>query len=157
MLYVLASEGTQCRRPEDAEGLRIPRRGGEGAMFEGEDERNRQPGMFRSVLGDLISEGDGVSIFFPAGVPGAEMFLVPLLLDKRGAVGGEVDEDDAMDFGGDASAAGVEAFEVFGVRTEDESGSKSRGGDEAMRYAHRGMLPEVMGAGELPSTAMRLR
>jgi hypothetical protein len=26
-----------------------------------------------------------------------------------------------------------------------------------MRYAHRGMLPEVMGAGELPSTAMRLR
>jgi hypothetical protein len=71
-----------------------------------------------------ICEGDGIAILFPAGVPGSEMFVVPLLLDERGAVGGEVDHDNAMILRADASAAGVKALEIFGLRREDGSDTK---------------------------------
>ena len=97
-------------------------------MFEGEDERGGKSGVFRCISGDLVGEGDGVSVSFPTGVPGAEMFVVPLLLDQRGAVGGEVDQDDAMDVGRDASAAGVEAFEIFGVGGEGEESAEQKDG-----------------------------
>jgi hypothetical protein len=57
---------------------------------------------------------------------------VPLLLDERGAVGGKVDQDDAMNLRGDASAAGIEALEIFSVHREDESGTKGQSGDQGM-------------------------
>ena len=42
----------------------------------------------------------------------------------------------------DASAAGVEALEIFGLRREDRKGQS---GDEAMWDAHRRMLSEMKG------------
>jgi hypothetical protein len=74
-------------------------------------------------------------------VPGSEMFVVPLLLDERSAIGGEVDHDNAMILRA-ASAAGVEALEIFGLRREDGSNTKGQSADEAMSDSHRRMLSE---------------
>jgi len=101
-------------------------------MFEDEDEGLRKRFVFRSVPGGFVSERDGIAVLFPAGVPGPEMFVVPLLLDKRGAISSEVDQDDAMDFRGHASAASVEPFEIFRVRRDDKSNAKGQCGDQAM-------------------------
>jgi hypothetical protein len=149
VLFGVVSEGSEAGRPEDAEGWGIPRGGGEGAIFEGEDERGGTSGVLGCVSGGLVGEGDGAAVPLPAGVPGAEMFVVPLLLDQRGAVGGEVDQDDAMDVGSDASAAGVEAFEIFGEGGDGENCRKGKSGDQALWEAHRGMLSEIDGSGEM--------
>ena len=85
-------------------------------MLECEDQRRGEwRGRGWGVFGGFVGEGDSFAVLLPVGMPGLRIFVVPLLLDKGAAVRGEVDEKDAMDVGGVASAAGVEAFELVGA------------------------------------------
>ncbi len=115
--------------------------GGEDAALEGEDERFGQRwGWIGGIFRLLVDEGDRLAFPFPVCVPGLGGFVVPLLLEKGGAVGGEVDEENAVDVGGVASAAGVEALELVGglSRSDKECGEE----DESCNWgdAHGWML-----------------
>jgi len=72
-------------------------------------------------------------------VPGLGVFVMPLLLQDGSAVGGEFDEEDAMDILRDAAAAGVEAVQLVGMDRVGESREqqgKSCDGAEAKKKAH---------------------
>lgn len=117
LLHVAAGEGTQRGRAEGAERGGIPGGGGEGLFFEGHDERRDGFGVGRFVACTLEGDGDDFLVARIAAMPGLRWFAVPGLLENDGAVGGELDDDDAVDLGGDASAAGVEGLELAcGVR-----------------------------------------
>lgn len=119
-LRVSAAEG--CERGWfDAESGRVPGGGDESAVLEREDEGFGNGGVFCGLVG----EGDAASGFLPSGVPGLGIFVVPLLLEDRGAVGSELDEEGAVVGGGHASATGVEAFDlVCGVGGYGEEGAE---------------------------------
>lgn len=146
-LGVFAAEGGQGGGAERAEGRGVPGFGDEGAVLEGEDERvGNQGGVGGGVFRGVVGEGDGLLVPPPVGVPGLGIFVVPLLLEDRRAVSGELDEEDAMDFGGEAAAAGVEAFEFFcGVGRDGEKSAEqkdddrggSHGRNPTQRVGHR--------------------
>jgi hypothetical protein len=104
-------------------------------VFEGEDQRLGDGFVTDGVVG----EGDLLFFLLPVGVPGLGVLVMPLLLEDGSAVGGEFDEEDAMDILGEAAAAGVEAVQLVGMEWVGESREqqgKNRDGAEAKKKAH---------------------
>ena len=101
-------------------------------MLEVEDKRFGQGRVLRffRLFRCVVDEGDFFVFLLPARVPRLGIFVVPLLLEDGSAVSGELDDEDAMDFGGDAAAAGVEALELFGgMRRKGYDGKNEKRGD----------------------------
>jgi hypothetical protein len=114
-------------------------------VFDGEDEWVDGFGVGVSVAGEFKGEGDLVLLADPVGVPGLMMLVVPFLVDDGGTVGGELDGDDAVYFGGEASTTGVEAFEGFCFESgrgdgegsddeEDDAGAEWHRGDRTQSW-----------------------
>ena len=78
-------------------------------MLDVEDERLWNRVVPRRVIGD----GDLVLLLFPVGMPGLGFFALPRLLEDRGSVGGELDENDTMPLRRNTATAGVETVELF--------------------------------------------
>ncbi len=135
-LSVFAAEGGQVRRTEGAEGGRVPGGCGEGAVFDVEDEGFGE----WAILGWVVGKRDELSVLLPVGVPGLGIFVVPFLLEDSCAVGGELDDEDAMDLLGDAAAAGVEALQFFSGVGRGGGSRKGQGegyeSGELQRRAH---------------------
>lgn len=145
VLGIFAVEGGEFWRTENTQSWRVPRSGGESAVFERKyQRRGKRRGWRRVVFGRFVDDGDGFAVPLPVGVPGLRVLLVPFLLEDGGTVGGELDEEDAMDIGRYASATGVKAFELFsGLRRRGER--RRQQGENRGRWdvnTHGGMVAE---------------
>ena len=117
----IAAEGGKVRGAENAKGGRVPGGWDESAVFQFEDERL----WSRIVFGGVVGDCDLPPLLLPVGMPGLGFFALPGLLKDCGAVGGELDQYDPMDLRRDATAAGVEALQLFrGVGDGRESYAK---------------------------------
>ncbi len=134
-LGVFSAEGSQCRRAKRTESGRVPRGGSEGVALNAEDERVGNGVVSCGVEG----KGDLFSFLLPVGVPGLCFFAVPLLLEDRGSVGGELKDDIAMHLLRNAAATGIEAFELRGVSGRESCAKKDESGDSRME-SHGAMV-----------------